>query len=77
MKTIALPQEGITMQPEIASIGPFSMDYRNSTITLGPGTYILTEPVTLGMIPGGLITGVRYEGPAPLESSDAATTRSF
>lgn len=44
------------------SIGPFDINQDLKTITLQPGTYVLTRPITFGILDGTVVEGVRYDG---------------
>lgn len=51
-------------KPEIASysIGPFFVDVKRNTVTLNPGNYDLSKPITFGLLPETLITGATVTG---------------
>lgn len=59
------------MSPHPYTVGPFTVDETAGTVTLAPGTYTLTEPLTFRLPPIGELTGVTYVG--PVEAPDAVT----
>ena len=44
------------------SIGPFDIDPAQKRITLTPGTYVLSQPITFGILGDTVVTGVEYDG---------------
>lgn len=53
------------------AIGPFTVNEDAHTVTLAPGTYTLTEPLTFGLPPVGVLTGVTYVGTADAPEPEA------
>ena len=52
-------QDGDAVQRLLTdSVGPFMFDHEHATVTLQPGTYVLTQPITFGILPATNITGV-------------------
>lgn len=48
--------------PVVYSIGPFTLDTANGTVTMSPGIYCLQDPVTFGLIDATNIRNVKYHG---------------
>lgn len=60
MKECTKPEQAVP-QIQQYSIGPFAFDEQEETITLQPGAYLLTEPITFGRVAETRIVGVNYD----------------
>jgi hypothetical protein len=49
-------------ESSIKAIGPFSFDIENKKITFAPGTYIIKQPLTFGVIESMEIADLEYDG---------------
>lgn len=47
-------------------IGSFEFDQEKGTITVHPGTYVVTEPIVFGVLPETQVVGVTYTEPRPV-----------
>ena len=51
-------------------VGPFEIDSESKKVTLHPGKYTITEPITLGILGETVVTGVSY---APRRGSEVTS----